>query len=108
MFNAVLSVDLGKGWRSGGRYTAYSGVPYSTTSQGGLPDARTPPFHRVDVRLEKLWSWGAGRSIAFTAEMFNVLFRKESVGIICSSHDGCRPEEIGPIVIPSIGCEGTL
>src|SRR5690606_7547459 len=88
VFNAVLSVDLGKGWRSGGRYTAYSGVPYSTTSHAARPDARTPTFHRVDLRLEKRWTWGQGSSLAFTAEMFNVLFMKESVGLTCSSYDG--------------------
>ena len=108
VFNAVLTVDLGKGWRTGGRYTAYSGIPYSTTSHGAPPDARTPDFHRLDLRLEKRWTWGQGSSLAFTAEMFNVLLMKEAVGLTCSSFDGCRPEEIGPIVIPSIGCEGTL
>ena len=107
VFNAVMSVDLGRGWRVGGRYAGYSGIPYSTVSPVTLPNKRTPPFHRLDARLEKRWTFKE-RSIAFTAEMFNVLLMKESIGITCNGLDGCKPEEIGPIVIPSLGCEGTL
>jgi hypothetical protein len=108
VFNAVVSVDLGRGWRVGGRYAGYTGIPYSTISPVLLPNARTPSFHRVDARIEKRWMFKEQRSIAFTAEMFNMLLMKEAIGITCSGYDGCKPDDIGPIVIPSLGCEGTL
>lgn len=111
VFNVVLSVDLGKGWRTGGRYTAYSGIPYSTISELLLPNARTPAFHRIDLRVEKRWVQKEGRSFALTAEMFNALLMKEAIGVTCSGGPrppSCKPEEIGPIAIPSLGFEGTL
>jgi hypothetical protein len=106
--NAVLSWRLPAGWQIGGRYVAYSGVPYSSRGNLALPDARTPPFHRLDLRVEKRWRIGEGRSLALTAEVFNALLMKEAIGIKCTAIDECHPEEIGPITIPSIGFEGTL
>jgi TonB-dependent Receptor Plug Domain len=109
VFNVVLSVDLGKGWRTGGRYTAYSGIPYSTISELLLPNARTPMFHRIDLRVEKRWTQANGRSFALTAEMFNALMMKEAIGVTCTGLPRtCKPEQIGPIAIPSLGFEGTL
>ena len=109
VFNVVLSVDLGKGWRTGGRYTAYSGLPYSTISDLLLPNARTPTFHRIDLRVEKRWIKANGRSFALTGEMFNALFMKEAIGVTCTGlPQRCTPEQIGPIAIPSLGFEGTL
>ncbi|MBX3263264.1 MAG: TonB-dependent receptor plug domain-containing protein [Labilithrix sp.] len=109
VLNVVISVDLGKGWRTGVRYTGYSGVPYSTISELLLPNARTPAFHRVDARVEKRWVQKDGRSFAITAEMFNALLMKEAVGVTCTGvPPSCSPQEIGPIAIPSLGFEGTL
>jgi hypothetical protein len=48
-----------------------------------------------------------GRSLAITLEMLNALMMKETLGLKCGQYD-CRPEEIGPVWIPSIGFEGTL
>jgi hypothetical protein len=110
VWSAVVSIDLGRGWRTGGRYTGYSGIPYSTISQILLPNARTPAFHRIDLRVEKRWLQQAGRSFAITAEMFNALLMKEAIGVTCTGlrPPSCEPEEIGPIAIPSLGFEGTL
>jgi hypothetical protein len=107
VLNVVLSVDMGKGWRAGGRYTGYSGLPYSTNSDSLIPNARTPPFHRIDLRIEKRWVQANGTSFAVTAEMFNALIMKEAIGTTCRGKK-CEPEEIGPIAIPSLGFEGTL
>jgi len=109
--NLVGAFDLGKGWRAGARFVAYSGRPYSTTSSDGPPDSRMPPFFRVDLRLEKRWTlrWG---TIAVVAEWLNALLRKEDIGVTCatttSGVERCVPEEIGPITIPSLGVEATF
>jgi TonB-dependent Receptor Plug Domain len=110
--NLVLAADLGQRWRAGARVVAYSGLPYSTTTGNvGPPDARGPPFIRIDVRIEKRWNaWGGTMAIVF--EWLNALLNKETVGTDCTavatnssftSH--CSPTEVGPITFPSLGVE---
>ncbi|TKD03193.1 TonB-dependent receptor domain-containing protein [Polyangium fumosum] len=70
-----------------------------------LPD-RLPAFFRLDVRLEKRWTFPNGRWLSFTVEVLNATAGKEVTQYECSFQDGCAPEEIGPLVIPSIGVEG--
>lgn len=69
-----------------------------------LPE-RLPAFFRVDLRLEKRWVWGEGRWMALTFEVLNATAGKEVLQYECSIESGCVPEELGPIVIPSIGLE---
>ena len=111
--NVILAADLGARWRAGTRVIAYSGLPYSTfTGIEGPPDARGPPFVRVDLRVEKQWSaFGGNLSLVF--EWLNALLAKESFTASCEAIlvDGrpsgeCGPTEIGPITFPSIGLEG--
>jgi TonB family protein len=112
--NFVFVADLGARWRAGARLVAYSGLPYSTTTGGvGAPDARAPPFFRIDARLEKRWR-ALGGDVAFVVEWLNVLLAKESISTPCavvvtgdtvSSH--CAPDAIGPITFPSVGLEAS-
>ncbi len=107
--NLVATYELGAHWYAGGRFVAYSGSPYTTASPDGTPNARTPPFFRLDLRLEKRWmrSWGR---ISFVAEWLNVLLQKEDLGLTCDSASTapCSPELIGPITIPSLGVEASF
>jgi hypothetical protein len=111
VLNVAGAVDLGAGWRAGARFVGYSGLPYSTTSIDGPPDARAPPFFRLDLRLEKRWrpKWG---SIALVAEWLNVLLSKENIGTTCTVGLGgasqCVPQAIGPITFPSLGVEAAF
>jgi hypothetical protein len=109
--NLVLAADLGRRWRAGGRMVAYSGLPYSMlTGSVGPPDARGPPFVRIDMRIEKRWN-ALGGSMAIAFEWLNVLLSKETFGTSCSSTFSgrglpfCQPTEVGPITFPSIGLE---
>ena len=105
--NVVLAADLGKRWRAGARVMAYSGLPYSTTMGfAGVPDAREPPFVRLDLRLEKKWQ-ALGGTLTLVFEWLNSLLSKESFGTSCASSlpPQCQPTEIGPITIPSVGVE---
>jgi hypothetical protein len=70
-----------------------------------LPE-RLPAFFRLDLRLEKRWSFDKGRWLSFTAEVLNATGGKETTQYECTFVDGCAPEELGPIVIPSLGLEG--
>lgn len=108
--NVVLAADLGARWRAGARVMAYSGLPYSTRSGSfgvGPPDAREPPFVRLDLRLEKKWR-ALGGTMTLVFEWLNALLSKESFGTDCSggpAGEQCQPAQIGPITFPSVGIE---
>lgn len=114
VLNAVLSYDLGRRWRLGGRLLFYTGAPYSQL-EGSVQVPpyhayRFPAFYRVDFRLEKRWRLGDTGSIAFVLEGQNVTLSKEvsSLGLDCEGDDQrtvCTPSEIGPLTIPSVGVE---
>jgi hypothetical protein len=120
VLNAMGAYDLGRRWRFGGRFVLYTGSPYSDNyppaQDFALPplnDQRFPPFYRVDVRLEKRWSLGRERSVAFVAEVQNVTLSKEARAYDCSARQigsaplsmTCSVRELGPITLPSIGLE---
>ena len=118
VLNAVLAYDLGLGWRAGGRLVFYSGAPYSDLA-GNVPvppynGHRGPSFFRVDVRLERRWSLGKDRSIAFVLEGLNVTLSREAtpLGLQCfgtmtpqGGTEQCTEGHLGPLTIPSIGVE---
>lgn len=117
VFNAALAFDLGKGWHAGGRFTYYTGLPYTQTEQGvPIPPYngyRLPDFWRIDLRLEKQWKLGARGRVSLVFEGLNVTFNKEAIGVQCVSSgsplgpslDKCSPQVIGPVSVPSVGIE---
>ena len=103
VLNAVLAYDLGRRWRAGGRFVFYTGNP---PFDGLVDTTRLPPFHRLDVRLEKRWPIGsAGAYWAFVLEVLNTTLSTEVLTRECDSGI-CEDEEIGPITIPSLAFEG--
>jgi len=100
VINAAASYRLGRGWSTGGRVLFYSGAPIQPSADGAIvlrtgDVEREPPFVRLDLRLEKRWTLGKGAFIAFVAEVLNASLSKQTLGA----------EEIGPLVIPSLGAE---
>ena len=118
LFNAVLAADLGRHWRAGARVIYYSGSPYSELA-GNVPappynDHRTPSFFRLDVRLEKRWSLGKDRAIAFVLEGQNVTLSKQATPLALDCMGDMMPQggttqctvgKIGPLTIPSLGVQ---
>jgi len=118
VLNAILSYDLGRRWRVGGRFLFYTGTPYSNLD-GSLPVPpynayRNPAFYRLDFRLEKRWRLGQDGSIAFVLEGQNVTLRKEisGLGLDCEGEPSaqgetttCKRSTVGPLTIPSVGVE---
>jgi len=113
--NAVLAYQLGARWRFGGRGLFYTGAPYSQLA-GTLPVPpynayRTPSFFRLDVRLERRWSFGQSGSIALVLEGQNVTLSSEYSGAALDCRDSpdmptqCTHGKIGPITLPSLGVE---
>ena len=121
ILNAILAYDLGRRWRAGARFVYYTGAPYSDLS-GNVPvppynDHRGSPFFRMDVRLEKRWSLGKDRSIAFVLEGLNVTLSREetTLGMSCygtmtpqGGTTQCMPSHFGPLTIPSVGVEAVF
>ena len=69
---------------------------------------RTPPFWRLDAKIEKRWYikrpnqwWG------LSIEMLNATLNKEQLMGSCNAYS-CEYDEIGPIAIPSLAFEGAL
>ena len=103
VLNAAVAFELGRKWRAGTRLTMYTGAPDQESTASGTTAAlrssdppRDPAYYRIDLRLEKRWTWGKATWLSFVAEMLNATLHKEIIS----------GREIGPIAIPSIGLEG--
>lgn len=117
--NAVLTVDLGRKWRFGTRALFYTGRVNTAREQPGFSEtedetasrasapSRTPPFFRLDLRLEKRWDYRWGW-LAFVAEFMNATLSREALEVRCSRPGQCEPQRFGPVTIPSLGLEGAL
>jgi len=122
VLNAAIAYDIGRGYRAGLRFLFYSGRPYTPTAFNGAflaaPNSRRMPgFYRLDLRLEKKWTFGDGRYVSAVLEGMNVTLRPEANGVTCGTvataddvdlGEGCVADEIGPIAVPSIGIEAAF
>jgi hypothetical protein len=123
LVSVVLGYDLGRGWRVGGRFFLESGRPYqvqcptpSCTPGAPVPTGPTPyaasgtlpPFYRLDVRLEKRWTFPSGSWLAGTLECFDVFDVAEPIGERYDPARGLVLDKQSPIILPSIGIEGGL
>ncbi len=121
LLNAILGYDLGAHWRAGGRLVFYTGVPYSALSGNvAVPpynSIRTPPFYRIDLRLEKRWPFADGRYVSFITEIQNATLHKEvtPLGLDCmgmqdqnGGTNDCKHNAIGPLTLPSVGVEAAF
>lgn len=109
VLNLALSGDLGRNWRLGGRWLFYSGIPtHVAYIKAAQAPPRTPPFWRLDIKLQKRWYikrpdawWG------LALEVLNTTLNKETLDGNCNAY-ACKYEAIGPVTIPSIGAEGAF
>jgi TonB-dependent Receptor Plug Domain/Gram-negative bacterial TonB protein C-terminal len=116
--SVVVAYDLGRRWRAGARFVAYTGLPYSNTRDfiplAPYNDQRMPAFYRFDARLEKRWRLGERATIALVFEGMNVTLNKEVLGVHCAPTRGqspngvdtCTDQTLGPVAVPSVGVEG--
>lgn len=109
VLNVALSYDLGKNWRLGNRLLVYSGIPARVAYlEAARHPPRTPPFWRVDWRLQKRWPSSDGRGYwGFVAEVLNTLLTKEVLQRSCNAYE-CADESFGPVTVPSLGVEGAF
>jgi hypothetical protein len=109
VLNVAASYDLGKNWRFGARLLFYSGIPAEVAYlEAARHPPRTPPFWRIDFKLEKRWYikrpnrwWGVN------IEVLNTTLNKEALTGSCNAYD-CKFEKFGPVTVPSIAFEGAF
>jgi len=109
VLNVALSGNLGRNWRLGGRWLFYSGIPANVVDiRAAQAPPRTPPFWRLDVKLQKRWYikspdawWGVA------LEVLNTTLNKEVLSGDCIG-SACTFQSIGPVTVPSIGAEGAF
>ena len=110
VLSSALGYDLGRRWTAGARYTFYTGRPSSRVNANGLrprsPD-RLPPFHRLDLRLEKKWRLGQSGYWSLVFEFLNATLSREAISDECDA-TVCTVNYIGPISIPNIGLEAAF
>jgi hypothetical protein len=101
--------DLGRGWRFSTRFLTYGGWPHTPAPEDPVKSTRLSAFRRLDIRIEKRWTLAHDRWIAMVLEGLNVFLSKDVIGRNCGGGSGgCRDDDIGPIVVPSLGVEGGL
>jgi len=101
VLHSALSFDMGRGWRSGARFSIYSGPPILDSSAASAlfrpsDPERDPVFFRLDFRVEKKWRFLETTWISLVLEMVNATLNTETI----------NGNEIGPVSIPSFGLEG--
>jgi TonB family protein len=109
VLNVAASYDLGRDWRIGGRVLFYTGIPAEVAYlEAARHPPRTPPFWRLDWKLEKRWYirrpdrwWG------LSIEVLNTTLNKEKLSGSCNAY-ACTYEEIGPVTVPALSFEGAL
>jgi hypothetical protein len=108
VLNVAASYDLGKNWRIGGRVVFYTGIPAEVAYlEAARHPPRTPPFWRLDVKLEKRWYirrpdrwWG------LNLEVLNATLNEEQISGSCNAFS-CKYEGLGaPITVPILAFEG--
>ena len=115
------SVRLGAGWDLSGTFRYISGSPltpvvdstYNANNDlyrplyGEVNSARDPAFHRLDLRIEKVWQGKTG-SIAAYLDVQNAYNRRSQEGRVYN-YDFRQSKAIpGLPLIPSLGIRGEL
>jgi TonB family protein len=121
ILTAAASVDLGNHWEAGGTFRIVSGNPETPvvaslfdanagTYQpiyGETNSARSPIFHRLDLRIEKHFTLG-GHPMSGYLDLQNAYNQRNSEGTSYSYDYSQRHDTPGLPVIPSFGIKGEL
>jgi hypothetical protein len=115
------SYDLGRGWQVGGRFRYVSGNPY-TPCQGGvlqagagvyacrngpLLSARMPPFHELDLRVDKTWKFASWKLTTYL-DVQNV-YNRANPEAVSYNFNYTKPRyQSGLPILPSLGIRGEI
>jgi TonB family protein len=121
MLSASAVWRLGRGWELGGSFRFYSGnldTPvvgnfYNTTTglnspiYGRVNSMRDPNFHRLDLRVEKLWDFKAWKLAAYL-DLQNAYNAENPEGQVCSYDFGECEDVRGLPILPILGVRGEI
>jgi hypothetical protein len=122
IFNAIASYALGRGWTIGARWRYVTGVPYtpitgaivdldagaySPITSRALNSARVGPYHALDVRVDKTWTFAAWRLTAY-ADVRNVYDRQNPEAITYDYRFRSSSSVSGLPIVPIVGVRGEL
>jgi hypothetical protein len=102
--NLAGMYTLGKNWRVGARSVFYSGVPGRLKAFQRFPYARSDPFFRIDLRLERRFRLGPRSWWSLIAEALNATASKETLTRTCDVN-GCVDRQVGPVFLPNVKLE---
>jgi len=102
LLSLVAGLPLRRNWDIGLRFQYQSGKP--TTVSAGYNAARGEGYMRIDLRVEKRFVISPSAWWAVVAEVMNASLSSEVVRRPCDPE--CRDEDVGPIVLPSLGVLG--
>jgi hypothetical protein len=102
---AAVAYDLGRRWVAGARAGFYTGVPMNVAyDEAARVPPRTPPFWRLDWRVEKSWPFGDRGLLSLVFEVLNTTLNREAYRGSCSAYV-CKDDYFVPITVPSVGLE---
>jgi TonB family protein len=116
---ALGSVSLGRGFQLGVRFRYVTGVPYTpcvgadldaaagayACRSGAVHSARLPDFHQLDVRLDKTWTFAAGRLTAYL-DLMNAYNRQNPEALRYSYNYTRKTYDTGVPILPNLGLRG--
>ncbi len=121
IFTLTASYQLPRGWEIGGTLRLVSGNPSNqpigsvvdvntldyTAINSALNTRRNPLFHRLDIRIEKKWTFDAWR-LALFLDIQNVYNQQNQEGLIFN-YDFTQSVPItGLPIIPALGLRGEI
>ena len=119
ILNVLASYQLGRGWEIGGRFRYMSGFLYSSCF-GGMYDnstgyyrcygppaqKRLGPFHQLDIRLEKTWTYPAFKWSAYL-DVINAYFHNSpDYAVPNYDYSGVKTLSLSLPILPSFGLRG--
>jgi TonB family protein len=123
ILTAVGSYRLGKGWEVGARIRYISGS-LNTPQTYGFYDAtvgsyiplsesppfgrRNPPFHQLDVRIDKTWQLGGGVKLSAYLDLYNAYNQANVEGVSYNYNQTLSTNATSIPFLPSLGMRGEL
>jgi len=111
---ALASYRLPRGWRIGGRFRLVSGYPFTPIVgsiavrggyipvRGGRNEGRLPPFHQLDLRVDREWVLQRVKVNAYV-DIQNVYNRQNPEAILYASDFRSEAGFVGIPIYPTIG-----
>jgi hypothetical protein len=122
ILSAVAQLELGWGMSFGTRFRYATGMPftpyagsvvdldagaYAPLPSGRVNEARLPPFHQLDLRVDKLWEFQTW-TLTLYFELRNA-YNRENADAMTYNYDYSRSKSAGGLpLLPVLGVRGEL